>query len=87
MQSYPNVFSMSSFFSKAILLRRMSFFPLDAGLSQPNGQENVPQRFPSYVFPFHPVLFIKDQFFGGLSPWKFAYPLQKYPDKSFALSV
>ena len=86
-QSYPNVFSMSSLSSKAILLRRMSFFPPDAGLSQPNSQESVPQRFPSYVFPFHPVLFIKDQFLAGLSPSRFAYPLQKHPDKSFTLRV
>ena len=31
----------------------------------------------SYVFPFHPVLSIKEQFFVGLSPSTFAYPLQK----------
>ena len=66
----------------------MSSFPPDPCLSRPNGLVNVAQRFPSYVFPFHPVLFIKEQFFFC---WAFvfqiSYPLLKYPDKSFTLSV
>ena len=82
MQSYPNVFSKSSLFSKAVLLRRMFLFSPDAGLSQPNSQESVLQRFPSYIFPFHPVLFIEDQIFRRFSPSKFVYPLQKYPECS-----
>ena len=64
----------------------MSSFPPDAGLSQPNSEENVAQRFPNYVFLLYPILFIKDQFFAGLSLSKFAYPLQKYPVKSFTLT-
>ena len=59
----------------------MSSIPPGPGLSQPVSEENVAQRFPSHVFSFHPVLFIKEQFFAGLSLSKFAYPLQKYPDQ------
>ena len=66
MQSNPNVFSMPLLFSKAILLWAMSSFPPDAGLSQPKSEEKIAERFPrlesSYGFPFHPVLFIKEQF-------------------------
>ena len=87
MQSDPNVFNMSSLFSKAVLLSRMSSFSPDPGLSQPNSEENVAQRFPSFVFPFHLVLFIEEQVFAGLSSSKFSYPLQKYPDKSLTQSV
>ena len=87
MQSDPNVFGIPSLFSKAISHWMMSIFPPDPGLSQPNSKENFEQRFSRYVFPFHTVLFIKEQFFFGLSLSAITYPLQKYPDKSFTLSV
>ena len=45
-----NVFSMSSLFSKAVLLSRTSSFPPYPGLSQPNSEESVVQMFPSYLF-------------------------------------
>ena len=65
----------------------MSTFPPDPGLSQPSSEESFEQRFSRYVFPFHTVLLIKEQFFFGLLLSEITYPLQKYPDKSFTLSI
>ena len=40
----------------------MSSLPPDPGVSHPNTEKNVAQRFTSDVFPFHPVCFIEEQF-------------------------
>ena len=78
-------FTMSSLFSKAILL--WSIFPPDAGLSQPNSRKTFRKGFLVMSFPFTRFSSSKKSFFAGLSPFKFAYPLQKYLDKSLTLSV
>ena len=87
MQSYPNVFSMSSLFSKAILIRRMSLFPPALVYRSQTARKTFPKGFLVMSFPFTQYSSSKTSFFAGLSPSKFAYPLHKYPDKSFTLSV